>query len=246
MEIFFAEPNQIDNNHINLDEFESKHIILTLKKKPGDTIAITDGRGNLYNARITEPAKKLSLVYDNSEKFKKSQPEITLAVGFIRPNRLDTLLEKCTEIGIDHFVLFRSQYANYVSFNTLRLNKILRQAIKQSVQYYLPTIEIIDQFKDFFKGTNKYDLKIVAQGPESAGLMSELSNFPIENKTKVIIAIGPEGGFSESEIVDFSNNKYIPVSLGNTRLRTETAAITGASIIQSYIQYKKEIDIGSR
>jgi 16S rRNA (uracil1498-N3)-methyltransferase len=239
MEIFFADPDKISNTQIVLDEFESKHILQTLKKKTGDILEITDGQGNLYRAKIAKPAKRLSLEYHQTEQFERTKPEISLAVGFIRPNRLDTLLEKCTEIGINHFILFRSQYANYISFNIERMNKILRQAIKQSVQFYLPTIKVIDQFKDFFKETDKFSIKIVAQNADSPALIDELTNLQYGDKTNIIIAIGPEGGFSEDEITDFSKNKFIPVSLGNTRLRTETAAITSASIIKSYIQYKK-------
>ena len=246
MEIFFAEPNQISDNQITLDKFESKHILQTLKKKQGDTLFVTDGQGNLFHAKITNPAKKVSLEYHHFEKFEKARPEITLAVGFIRPNRLDILLEKCTEIGVSHFILFRSQYANYLSFNTSRMNKILRQAVKQSVQYYLPTIKIFDQFKKIIESAVEYDIKMVAKGPDSSGLISDLSNIEVNNKKHILLAIGPEGGFSEIEIDDFLTQNFIPVALGKTRLRTETAAITGASVLQSYIQYKKETNIGNR
>ena len=95
MELFYAEPDQISDNRITLDEFESRHILHTLKKKQGDTLLITDGLGNLYHAQIIEPLKRISLEYNQYEKFEKIQPEVILAVGFIRPNRLETVFEKC-------------------------------------------------------------------------------------------------------------------------------------------------------
>lgn len=246
MELFFAEPDQISGERITLDEFESKHIQHTLKKKAGDVILITDGMGNLYHTKIIELSKKVCLKYHRMEKCDKSFPEITLAVGFIRPNRVDILLEKCTEIGVSRFILFRSQFSNYISFNTKRLSKILRQAVKQSLQFFLPTVTVIDQFKQFFNITTDYDSKIVAQGPESSGFIKNLDQMELYNKKSVLLTIGPEGGFSKSEINEFLKNNFIPVSLGRTRLRTETAAISGVSVLKSYIQYKKEMNIGNR
>ncbi|MEJ2053369.1 MAG: RsmE family RNA methyltransferase, partial [Calditrichaceae bacterium] len=124
--------------------------------------------------------------------------------------------------------------------------KILRQAIKQSVQFYLPRISIIDKFEDFLKNTVKYDLKIVAENPQSKGILYRLSEYKVDNFKNIVLAIGPEGGFHDEEIELFENYEYIPVSLGNTRLRTETAALTGISVLQSIIQFKKEINIGNR
>ncbi len=246
MELFFADSEQISKDRITLDEFESKHIQHTLKKKAGDVILITDGRGNLYHTKIIKLSKRICLNYHRKEKFEKAFPEITLAVGFIRPNRVDILLEKCTEIGVSKFILFRSQFANYISFNTVRLSKILRQAVKQSLQFFLPTVIVIDQFKQFFNITADYDSKIIAQGPESSGLIKNLDQIELYNKKSVLLTIGPEGGFSKSEMDEFLKHKFLPVSLGMTRLRAETAAIYGVSVLKSYIQYKKEMNIGNR
>jgi 16S rRNA (uracil1498-N3)-methyltransferase len=246
MELFFAEPDKITNNRITLDEFESRHILTTLKKKKGDKIRVTDGQGNVYHSTIIKELKELELEYCIIDTFDKDRPGLTLAVGFIRPNRLDIMLEKCTELGVAQFILFKSQFSNYISYNLSRFQKILRQAIKQSVQFYLPRISIIDKFEDFLKNTVKYDLKIVAENPQSKGILYRLSEYKVDNFKNIVLAIGPEGGFHDEEIELFENYEYIPVSLGNTRLRTETAALTGISVLQSIIQFKKEINIGNR
>lgn len=246
MEIFFAEPDQITADKIILDESETKHIIHTLRKQKGDVIWITDGQGKLYRAVIKELSKRLKIEYTETKRFERLTPELTLAVGFIRPNRLDTLIEKCTEIGISKFIIFRSEYANYISLNTSRMNKILKQAIKQSLQYFLPTITLFEKFTEFIDNMSGYDLKVAAIGPDSEDLISSVSTIEAVNLRNLILTIGPEGGFSENEIHDLIQNNFKTISLGKTRLRTETAAIAGASVLQSYIQHKKETNIGIR
>ena len=246
MEIFFAEPDQISDNKIVLDEFESKHILHTLKKKKGDLIRVTDGQGNVYHSEIIETGKRIGLEYHNHERFEKTVPNVALAVGFIRPNRLDVLIEKCTELGVNRFILFRSQNTNYVSYNLFRFNKILRQAIKQSLQFYLPEIKIIEKFDEFINKSVNFDLKLVAHSPDVPSIIPVLNDNEVGKYKSVILAIGPEGGFSEDELKKFKRKNFIPVSLGKTRLRTETAAITGVSVLQSYLQYKKETNIGNR
>ncbi|HES59554.1 MAG: 16S rRNA (uracil(1498)-N(3))-methyltransferase [Calditrichaceae bacterium] len=246
MEVFFAEPDQISENRIRLDEFESKHILHTLKKKIGDKITITDGQGNLYHAEIIETAKRIGLAYHNYEKFKKTVPEITLAVGFIRPNRLDMLFEKCTELGVNRFILFRSQFTNYVSFNLSRFYKILRQAVKQSLQYYLPELKVIEKFDEFIDQSANYDARLICRSPDDPGIITTLKDSEAGKLKSVILGIGPEGGFSPGEFEKFKKNNFTFVSLGKTRLRTETAAITGVSVLQSYLQYHKESNIGNR
>jgi len=246
MEVFFAEPEQVSGRQITLDEFESKHILHTLKKKKGDEIRITDGCGALYHAKIIETAKRIRLEYQNYEKFEKAFPEVTLAVGFIRPNRLDILIEKCTELGVNRFILFRSQYANYVSFNLSRFSKILRQAIKQSLQYYLPEIVVIEKFDEFINKSVTFDARIVADSPDDPNLIAAFNGNKDSNYKSILLAIGPEGGFSEDELGKFKKSNFKNVSLGKTRLRTETAAITGVSVLKSYLQYNKETHIGNR
>lgn len=246
MEVFFAEPDQISGNRITLDEFESKHILHTLKKKKGDDIQITDGQGNLYHANIIDTGKRIVLEYNNHIKFEETVPEVTLAVGFIRPNRLDMLIEKCTELGVNRFILFRSQYTNYVSFNLSRFSKILRQAIKQSLQYYLPKIVIIEKFDEFIDKSVNFDTKLVCHSPNDPSIIAAMHSMDGNKYKSVLMAIGPEGGFSDDELDKFKRNNFINVSLGKTRLRTETAAITGVSVLKSYLQYNKESNIGNR
>ena len=246
MEVFFAEPEHISGNQITLDEFESRHIVHTLKKKKGDKIQVTDGRGNLYFSEIIDSAKQVKVEFQNKDNIERKCPEVTLAVGFIRPNRLDTLIEKCTELGVRRFILFRSQFANYVSFNKSRFNKILRQAIKQSLQYYLPEIEIIEKFDVFIDKSVTFDARIVAHDPNDPGMLTALNGSDLSTHGSVMFAVGPEGGFSGDEIEKFKKSSFKIVSLGNTRLRTETAAINGVSVLQSYLQYKKETNIGNR
>jgi len=190
MELFYAPPDHITGNRILLDEFESRHILQTLKKKEGDILSVTNGQGKLFTAKISHIDRKITLRYDRSEEFTKPEPEIVLAVGFIRPNRLEVILEKCTELGVNHYILFRSRYANYVTYNHERFHKILRQAIKQSLQYYLPGISIIDDFDRFIEMTEDHALKFVAENPSSPAFGLHLMNDYVVSGKTVLIHIG--------------------------------------------------------
>jgi len=245
MELFYAEPDNITNDTIILDPFETKHIVQTLKKNKGDTIFITDGLGHLYHSTISENGKQLKLDIKNREIKPRPKIGIVLAVGFVRPNRLDILLEKCTELGVSHFIIFRSQYSNYASSNTHRIVKILRQAIKQSQQFYLPKISIAKNIKDFLSLISGIAIKLIGYSSEASALLSQVENEQIYNCDSVLITIGPEGGFTQDEIELFMDNTFIPVSLGTNRLRTETAAISSISILQSYLQKQREVEFGN-
>ncbi len=231
MELFYAERSQISADEIILDEFERKHVLQALRKSEGDEVFVTDGAGRLYRTRVKRE-KPLTLAIITSEQWPRFQPGLHLAIGFIRPARLEFALEKGTELGVRHFHLIRTQYSNYVSKNTNRYQKIVRQALKQSQQYYLPEITVHPSTEAFLEILKGRWTKLVAVNPEYPKLAEQLAAPPSD---PVILFIGPEGGISEAETKALLKNGFSPVSLGKTRLRAETAAISGLSIIHQYI-----------
>lgn len=245
MELFYAAPHQISDSVITLDEFESRHLIQTLKKKPGDTITVTDGQGNVYQASIKQTGRNIPLQINVRENMARENWHLTLAVGFIRPNRLDTLIEKCTELGVDQFILFRSRYSNYASLNSGRYIKIMRQAIKQSQRYYLPELQILSDFEQLFTLSSHFDHKFMALSPRSPGLAGRMKTWNASGEKSILMVIGPEGGFSEEEIDAFITHGFETVALAASRLRTETAAMSSIAIIQSYYHYLKEAEFGT-
>jgi len=231
MELFYALPDNISTNEIFLDDFEKNHLLKTLRKKTGDEFIVTDGMGNLYNTVIDEikPVLKLRIISNNSAAV-KNQP-IALAVGFIRLNRLEFIIEKGTELGVDEFILFKSQFCNHFSTNLKRFEKILRQAMKQSLQLFLPKIIILDSFSEFIDFSKKYKYKIAGFTEKDKPITDHL-NTSDKFDDPIVFTVGPEGGFSEDEGRLLRENNFKLVSLGKTRLRTETAAIGGTAAIQ--------------
>jgi 16S rRNA (uracil1498-N3)-methyltransferase len=225
MELFYAHPDTISEDKIILDPFEAKHVTKTLRKKIGDKVDITDGLGNLFYGVIEEIKPRLSISINAHQHIEKEPQILSLGIAFIRPNRLEFILEKGTELGVDAFYLFRSEHANYFSDNKERFEKILRQAIKQSNRFYLPHIFLFKSFEKFIQATENIPIKIAAIDPQSP----KMTELKIDEREGVLFCVGPEGGFSAKEIALMKENSFKDVSLGNYRLRAETAAIAGVA-----------------
>jgi 16S rRNA (uracil1498-N3)-methyltransferase len=240
MELYFAHIRDIGEAEILFDEFESKHLIQTMRKSVGDIIEITDGQGLLYKAVITKVRKGVMAAISEKRQIPPPSFRLSLAVGFIRPARLEFIFEKATEIGVSDFHLIRSRHANYFSENVSRYERIIRQAIKQSAQYYLPGIKVHPTMADFITSASSGDLKLTALSPAAIPLLSLLQKLPDKTPSSALLVIGPEGGFSPEEENELRANEFLETSLGKTRLRAETAAICAAATIQFYIQHRKE------
>ncbi len=235
MELFYATPENISNNIIILDDFERKHVLQALRKSSGSEIHVTDGRGILYHTRLQSERPKLTVAILSQKKIEIPKPELILAIGYIRPARLEFVLEKGTELGVNQFMLIHTQHANYSSENVQRYKKILRQALKQSQQFYLPQILHFDSLADFIKHTDRVNVRIAAVDPQYPSLFQKLSTFDWKKSQSFLYIVGPEGGFSPSEVDYLDQSGFESVSLGKTRLRAETAAISGISLINQYI-----------
>ncbi len=205
------------------DKEESKHIIKVLRKKEGDTLFVTNGLGFLFKTEITIASDNKCTVKINSfEQQEKPKFHLHLAVAPTKMNeRYEWFLEKATEIGIQEITPIICEHSERKIIKTDRFQKILESAMKQSLHYYLPQFNEPISFKDFLKKENKGQ-KFIAHCEETdkKSLKNEL-----KTKEDVTILIGPEGDFSVKEIQLAIEHNYIPVSLGQTRLRTETAAL---------------------
>jgi 16S rRNA (uracil1498-N3)-methyltransferase len=232
MELFFTKAINMSQSEAEFDSFESHHILKTMRKNEGDSIHFTDGKGRLFQGHIknTKPILKVRYKLIDQLPWPPSSYAI-LGVGFIRPSRLDYLIEKATELGINKFHLYASRYTNYFTENTKRWDKIIRQAIKQSHRLYLPEITISSDFFDLLKAVSGIKHKFIADQMASMPLLEVLNSLSTNSDEDIIFIIGPEGGFDATEIKLARDNKFLPVSFGEKRLRTETAAISAASYI---------------
>jgi 16S rRNA (uracil1498-N3)-methyltransferase len=246
MELFFCDPLEKDTEYIQTDKFEQKHMIHTLRKKTGDVLIFTDGHGNKITGKIESVKPEILIKVVGNEFVERPKNRLGIAIGFIRSNRLDWLIEKITELGVSHIYLIKMQYSNYSSNNLERYQKIIRQALKQSVQYYAPKIESYNSLKAFLATKMYWEQKIYALSSESKPLNHYLDSFKTSKSLSILTAIGPEGGFHSSEVDLLKDSGYIDISLGANRLRTETAAISALSGIQLYTYKIKEENVGKR
>lgn len=223
MHIFYTP--DIDAVDYTLNEEESKHCIRVLRLTKGSIISLIDGKGGFYQAEITSDNKKYVSVrvIDTKQAYQKRDYYLHIAVAPTKNiDRLEWFLEKATEIGIDEITPIICSRSERKVVKDDRLNKVITSAVKQSIQAYHPKLNSFIDFSDFLKiptmGTKMLAHCIDGQ-PRSF-----LSQIPVPDKRYTIL-IGPEGDFSPEEIQLALDNDYKPLTLGNTRLRTETAAL---------------------
>jgi 16S rRNA (uracil1498-N3)-methyltransferase len=215
----------ITSDTYTLNEEESNHCNKVLRLKQGDTVHLIDGIGGLYVAQIAETTRKavrLNII-DKQEEFGKRNHYLHIAIAPTKNiDRIEWFLEKTTEIGIDEITPIICERSERKIVKEERLEKVVTSAVKQSLTAYHPQINAAITFKDFIKQSNA-DVKMIAHciDEKSKRGISEI----IEPHQKYLVLIGPEGDFTPKEIDVALQNGYKPVTLGNTRLRTETAGL---------------------
>lgn len=223
MQLFFdTSINEIDTSFIFSKE-ESKHIVKVLRKKETDLLFVTNGRGTIFKTEITFASEqKCTVAIVSFEKQFPSPYYLHMAVAPTKMNdRYEWFLEKATEIGIHEITPIICDHSERKVVKTERFDKIILSAMKQSNQAYLPILNEPISFKEFI-GNGNEGQKLIAHCEEND---KKTLKSIIKPKEKLTILIGPEGDFSIKEIEMALKNNYIAVSLGQTRLRTETAAV---------------------
>ena len=223
MQLFYNSEIKNTDTSFVFDKEESKHIVKVLRKKESDKIFITNGLGFLFISEISLASdKKCEVKILEIQEFEKPKYNLHIAVAPTKMNdRLEWFLEKATEIGIQEITPIICEHSERKVYKIDRAEKIIQSAMKQSNQFYLPKINKPVSFKEFISNT-KSENKFIAHCVETERKQLKESVNPSEN---YVILIGPEGDFSENEIELALANNYKAVLLGNTRLRTETAAL---------------------
>lgn len=219
----------ISHNIINLSEEESKHCVRVLRLKLGDIVWVTDGIGKMYKTSIVDYNKKNCVlqVVEVFENYEKRPFKLHIAISPLQSSdRLEWFVEKATEVGIDEITPILCEHSERKNINIERLQKVAVSAMKQSLKAYLPKINPLIKFQDFIiKGFD---------GQKGIAYCSDERQHIIDwykKSSDCLILIGPEGDFSQKEIDLALQNKFIGISLGNSRLRTETAAITACAAL---------------
>jgi len=229
MQLFYFKDINEQSTSFSFDKEESKHIAKVLRKKEGDILFVTNGLGFLFKTEIAIASdSKCTVNIISFEKQEESKFHLHLAVAPTKMNdRYEWFLEKATEIGVQEITPIICDHSERKVVKTERFDKILLSAMKQSNQYFLPILNEPIAFKEFVKkqfngqkfiahceDTNKKTLKSILKTNEDCTIL-----------------IGPEGDFSVKEIEIALEKQFIPISLGNTRLRTETAAVVACHTV---------------
>lgn len=223
MQLFYSEAISSDSSIFVFDKEESKHIVRVLRKKAGDTLLVTNGQGSLFEVKITmDSDKKCMTEIIKSECQPPKDYHIHLAVAPTKMNdRFEWFLEKATEIGIQEITPIICEHSERRVVKTERWNKILQAAMKQSLQAYLPRLNAPISFRDFVEKNFNAQRFIAHCADTEKNSIHSLAN----PKNSYLLLIGPEGDFSKDEIELALSKGFQPVTLGTTRLRTETAAV---------------------
>ena len=223
MQLFYNPEINEETKQIAFTKDESRHIVKVLRKVSGDQLQITNGKGWMFIAEIIITDIKNCVASILSKTFEPSRNyKVHVAVAPTKMNeRYEWFLEKATEIGVDTITPIICDHSERKIIKTDRFDKILQSAMKQSLHYYLPELKDAISFNDFisqpFSGQ-----KFIAHCEETERLA--LKN-ALQPNADILILIGPEGDFSSNEIKIAVDAGFEPVTLGHTRLRTETAAI---------------------
>ena len=232
---FYIKEYDSSQKEIILDEDTSRHIVQVLRMKVGEHINLTDGKGNLLTASIIDDHKRKCIV--EIKETRNSKPEtrlITIAISLLKNStRFEWFLEKATEIGINEIIPLICERTEKQKFKEDRMQNILVSAMLQSQQCWLPILhkpvayDLIFEQEEIIHASQKFIAHCIEDQKRN---LADLVN---ESLPSQVILIGPEGDFTKEEVQLAIQNHFIAVSLGETRLRAETAGVVAATLLKN-------------
>jgi 16S rRNA (uracil1498-N3)-methyltransferase len=232
MALPFFYTTDIKQDSIQLDEDTSKHVIQVLRMASGDKLLLTDGKGSRAEAEIIDDNRKRCMVKAVSIiQEEEPQRKVAIAISLTKnASRFEWFLEKATELGVAEIIPLLCKRTEKDKFRFDRMHGILISAMLQSQQCWLPALHQPTAFDKVLQA-NQYHQKFIAHClPEQKQHLSTHSQLTTHHSQ--IILIGPEGDFTPKEIEEALQADFIPVALGNTRLRTETAGMVAAALLK--------------
>lgn len=220
MKLFYG---KIEGNQVTISDEEQQHIIKVLRMKEGEAIHVTDGKGNLASGTLMIEGKKANLSVDEiKNNLPDFQPKLHIAIAPTKNiDRIEFFIEKAVEMGISEVTILQTEKTERKNLNIDKLRKQAIAASKQSLRFHFPIINDSIKIPDFLK-TITPDSTFVAHCHEN---LHRIGLKEIPKAEQITFLIGPEGDFSEKEILLLAGHDVKAVSLGNQRLRTETAGI---------------------
>ena len=231
MDLFYSK--NILEYRLSLEE--SKHCLISLRKRINDYILITDGKGVIYSCKIKDIDNK-HVVYGELNIIYKSAETTKFHIVVAPPKnklRFEWLLEKVTEIGVDMISPIICDHSERIKINQIRSERILISAMKQSKNAILPKLNKIQSFSEIIQNCSSGTYIAHCYNQKRVTLQKVLEN--IKNPNTITLFIGPEGDFSKKELNFAEQAGLIPITLGKQRLRTETAAVVACYMVKSLI-----------
>lgn len=229
MQLFYC-PEIVDgSDFLNLEE--SRHCVKVLRKMSGDVIHLTDGFGKFYEAQLTDlNPKKCSFKILSSTQAEKNSYFIHIAIAPTKnSDRIEWFIEKAVEIGVDKISFIQSTYSERKNINLARIQKKAVSAMKQSVRAGLPELAPMQKLNRFLNSNTEDQQFIAHLEDESTPYLEQLAN----PGNSYLILIGPEGGFSDEEILMIKEKQFSVAKIGDYRLRTETAGIVACTVLNN-------------
>lgn len=228
MNLFYTP--DITGDYYTLNPEESKHCVRVLRFTEGEPVALVDGRGNWYEGNIDQANVKGCGIKVTKKigHYGKRPCRLHIAIAPTKNiDRIEWMLEKCTEMGIDEITLLNTKHSERKIVKEERLEKVIISAMKQSLKAYLPKLNPMVEFRTFITSCQEQQKFIAHCHSGDKKRLDEV----YQPGADVIILIGPEGDFSVEEVELAEKYGFIPVTLGTSRLRTETAGIVGCHSI---------------
>jgi 16S rRNA (uracil1498-N3)-methyltransferase len=235
---FYALPSDVlaTENKLWLREEEARHCLKVLRKKIGDEFFVIDGLGNEYAGVIAQVQKENVECRILETKLRPRELTVTLdlAQALIKKDRFDLIVEKATELGVHGITPVRTERSVLEpgTAKRIRWQKILISAMKQSRRSVLPALQEITSFQDLVENSRSYDAKIIFHERSERPVLA-YANALDPSVRRMLLVIGPEGGFTETEVALSAEYGFISLSLGSRRLRAETAALAALSIFSN-------------
>jgi 16S rRNA (uracil1498-N3)-methyltransferase len=232
VEVFYTTPENIAGNQVKLGAEEARHIIRVLRHKVGDRIQVVDGEGNEYRCVITKIGRGevRAEVMSQTRRARETVAEVTLAASITKGMKMDAMVEMATELGVSQVVplVTMRTIARLTPARVQRFRHLAVAALKSSTRTMLPRIQPPQEFEQFLKDSGYFDLKLLAYEEEK---QVRLHDVMTPSPRRVALVIGPEGGFSETEVAAAQARGFRAFSLGPRRLRAETACIAGLALL---------------
>ncbi len=232
MDNFYCPPDKISAGSVLIEGEEFSHLVHVMRKKTGDVIGVVDGEGTFHEVTLDEIRKKQARgkITATSRSHLEPAVRLTLAVGILKnPSRFDFLVEKVTELGVKEIIPLETDRTIPSHAKTDRWQKLALAAMKQCGRAYLPRVRELTPLERVCDDFNRFDRTLVAH--EQVKLSDSLRTLAGDERGPILVLVGPEGGFSEEEVQMCILKGCTAFSLGQRRLRTETAAVTVAAQI---------------